>query len=983
MAKATNNPILQLIRSIAEDHRLKNVPDDDLLRRFLSGQNQEAFNCLLRRHGPMVLSVCRSVAGNDADAEDAFQTTFLILAQKAKSVRNLPSVGSWLYGVANRTALKAQAEIAKRQKHEVRAPLSISREAADHLPWFKVQQIIHAELTALAERYRAPLVLCFLEGRTQDEAARHLGVSKTTLKRRLERGRLLLHPRLVRRGLGQVTILADFAWPVAKTSAGLPPLLTSATLKAATAIAAGQTTAGLVSDRVAYLLESGLKAMFLTKFKIGTIALMACALVPTLGGWAYHNQSTMGVNAGNNAKAKPASNRIAPNIASGRQASKIDLGGAGQKTAPDANDVYGDPLPPGAIARLGTVRFRTRGIGLLGSGVGFLADSKTLITAQGSSTIRYWDASTGNLLREIDTGFIYNRGFALSPDGKLVAIDGSLPDAGTGAIAGAVSIWEMASGKKVQTIKPIGKSIDRSTMAFSPDGKLLVSLGNGGILRLEDVATGRELLQHQFAPDGDGALAVSADGSLLAIGSGANSKKLYLWKWQVGDEPRELKTTARVGNSLAFSPDGKVLAESGDSVSGVIRLWDTATGRLVDILKLSDADRQRLRFAAFSPDGKLLIAGTQSNTDGAVHIWETATWKHLEHLDGRISRLAVSPDSRLLAGLDDGVVRVWDLATRKPLSPNNDAHQGNIGRIAETGTEVVTASDDHTVRIWDAATGKQRLKLMHDGPVRGMAVSPDGSKIASSSLDDTVCLWDVATGRRLLQVLGHGRTGGRRALAFTPDGKYLLSWGDDRYVRKWEVATGREVLKVATPGLSQKFLPTENLLFAGNGKTFVLSTSNQFRLCDAATGKELQRLANDDGSVNSMAISPDGRLLLAGIQGKSTATTRPGGEIRTVVASTHQVVLWELATLQVRKKVSMGEGRVGPVAFSGDGKYFAAAIGEPSCQIVIWNIANGNEVGVIKGFRGNVASLAFAADSTRVISGMDDTTALVWEWPAP
>jgi RNA polymerase sigma factor (sigma-70 family) len=237
MAKARDNPILQLIRRIAEDHRLKNLPDDDLVRRFISGRDQDAFDCLVRRHGPMVLSVCRSVAGNDADAEDDFQATFLILAQKAKSVRNLPSVGSWLYGVANRTALKAQAEIAKRQKHERRAPLSIGREAADELPWYKVQQIIHAELTTLAERYRAPLVLCFLEGRTQDEAARHLGVSKTTMKRLLERGRSLLRSRLVRRGLGQVAILAAAAWPAATASARVPPMLASATVKASTALA--------------------------------------------------------------------------------------------------------------------------------------------------------------------------------------------------------------------------------------------------------------------------------------------------------------------------------------------------------------------------------------------------------------------------------------------------------------------------------------------------------------------------------------------------------------------------------------------------------------------------------------------------------------------------------------------------------------------------------------------------------------------------
>jgi DNA-directed RNA polymerase specialized sigma24 family protein len=121
MAKPTVDPILQWIRRMVEDERIKNLPDQELLGRFTGARDNAAFACLLRRHGPMVLDVCRNVAGNDADAEDAFQATFLILAQKASSIRRLTSVGSWLYGVAFRTALKAQAACAKRQKHELRA----------------------------------------------------------------------------------------------------------------------------------------------------------------------------------------------------------------------------------------------------------------------------------------------------------------------------------------------------------------------------------------------------------------------------------------------------------------------------------------------------------------------------------------------------------------------------------------------------------------------------------------------------------------------------------------------------------------------------------------------------------------------------------------------------------------------------------------------------------------------------------------------
>src|SRR5260370_29808188 len=153
MMKTTTSPILQLIRRSVEDQRVKVLTDQELLGRFRSERDEAAFHTLLRRHGSMVLDVCRNVLGNEADAEDAFQTTFLILAQKAGAIRNQASVGSWLHGVAYRTALKARAGTAKRKKHEARVP---SQPSSDELTWREVQQVIHEELSKVAECYRAP-----------------------------------------------------------------------------------------------------------------------------------------------------------------------------------------------------------------------------------------------------------------------------------------------------------------------------------------------------------------------------------------------------------------------------------------------------------------------------------------------------------------------------------------------------------------------------------------------------------------------------------------------------------------------------------------------------------------------------------------------------------------------------------------------------------------------------------------------------------
>src|SRR5262245_51875066 len=144
VVKSATNPILDLIRRAVEDPHLRELPDHKLIERFHAQQDETAFHTLLRRHGPLVLDVCRGVLRNEADAEDAFQATFFVLARKASSIRKKASVSSWLHGVAYRTALKAQARFAARQEHEARVPSRPPIEP-DNLSWREVRQILHEE----------------------------------------------------------------------------------------------------------------------------------------------------------------------------------------------------------------------------------------------------------------------------------------------------------------------------------------------------------------------------------------------------------------------------------------------------------------------------------------------------------------------------------------------------------------------------------------------------------------------------------------------------------------------------------------------------------------------------------------------------------------------------------------------------------------------------------------------------------------------
>lgn len=277
MSKAAANPILQQISRIVEDHRLRGAADSALLG-LLGGQdNQAAFQALVLRHGPMVLDVCRSVLMNESDIEDAFQATFLILARKVASIRKAASLSSWLHGVAYRTALKAKADFAKRVKHESRVSEKTAA-TADEPTWREVRQVLHEELSRIPERDRAPLVLCYVQGMTQDEAAAQLGLAKGALRGRLERGRALLRKRLMKRGLGPTMLAVFAAWPGANTFASPTPLVAATVAMASI----GKGVIGIGSERVTVLSEEVMNHVAASKLT-GLIYALAVAVVVGIG----------------------------------------------------------------------------------------------------------------------------------------------------------------------------------------------------------------------------------------------------------------------------------------------------------------------------------------------------------------------------------------------------------------------------------------------------------------------------------------------------------------------------------------------------------------------------------------------------------------------------------------------------------------------------------------------------------------------------
>lgn len=653
--------------------------------------------------------------------------------------------------------------------------------------------------------------------------------------------------------------------------------------------------------------------------------------------------------------------------------------------SPVGTDLYGDPLPPGAVARLGTVRFRReRDFGL--AGVAFLADSKTVLTAQGRA-IQFWDSATGQPVRELRTEPVWLVGFAISQDGKQIAVSGEHPWINGKPGLVEVRVYDASSGKLLRTFpRPDVRNLYCERLTFSADGKLLFSLGLNGVLRAEEIDSGKQRLERKFPADYVQALVCSPDGSYLAIASGPNSRKLFLWKWRE-EEPRELKAPEYGARDISFSPDGKWLVGTGET-PGPLHFWEVATGRLLQQREPADRAYYYTR-PVFTPNGKSLVISLygRKGSGSRIELLEPATGQSQGFLPTTGVRLVISPDSQRLAGIVGTGMRIWDLATRQELAADNEAHFWPPTHlvVSERGLIVTAAQDD--IRLWDAVTNKQRFAHRLDARLGAVSLSPDGSLLAISSLDDTVRLFATDSGREIYRLPGHGRYGSRRTLAFLADGKSLLSWGDDFYLRRWDVKTGRALLEhairpsgFAVPDYNDentrlvKLGPGEggttfsNAVFSPDGRTLMMQVGGHFHAFDVQTGKEKRKIASPLEGGYAPLTAPDGRHLLAGLPLRSAD-------------GNHDLILWGPDSGE-RLRLRLPGDSGSPLAFSPDGRSFATALDSPA-EIRVFETSSGQERRRIKGFRSHVRSLAFLPDGRRLASGMSDSTILIWDLTAP
>jgi RNA polymerase sigma factor (sigma-70 family) len=343
MAKAMLGNVLDYLRTVCRAAGASDLTDAEVLQRFLVQREEAAFSLLVQRHGPMVHAVCRRILGDSHSAEDSFQATFLVLVRRGASLRCTGSLANWLYAVAQRIALKARSQRAARRSRERQINDMPRAQPIDDVTWKELKTVLDEEISRLPEKCRAPVVLCYLEDKSYDQAAKELGWSKSSLAKRLARARELLLRQLVRRGVSLSAGALATALSEKAAAAPLPALLTIKTVKAAALVAAGKpVAASYLSAGALALAEEA--AIFGAKAKLVLIVLMF-GLAIGGAGWAGYSELTN--------QSRPAGAVSVAIAVSQRRERQTGKEGRSRPA-----DLYGDPLPRGAVARLGTRRFR-------------------------------------------------------------------------------------------------------------------------------------------------------------------------------------------------------------------------------------------------------------------------------------------------------------------------------------------------------------------------------------------------------------------------------------------------------------------------------------------------------------------------------------------------------------------------------------------------------------------------------------------------
>jgi RNA polymerase sigma factor (sigma-70 family) len=924
--------------------------DGELLRRFARERDAAAFELLVRRHGPMVLGVCRRLVGVEQDVEDAFQATFLALVRRAASVSRGEAIGAWLHKVAYRVALAVRAQRRDRREQPMgeRVPFAPSSDPHAEAVWRELRSVVDEEVSHLPRPYREAFVLCSLSGKTNTEAAQELGCPVGTVESRLVRARARLRAALLRRGFAPS--LVALAVPLAPEAVG-PAIPVTATVQAALLLAAGNSV-----SPTAALADGVLLAMSTTKLNKALVIVGLGLLVATAGMHAMPAREHKAAPPPAAAESPPAPDR-APE--------------KGALTRSGRTDLFGDPLPPDALARMGTVR-HAQGDSLDGPPV--LAPDHRLFATVSTRTphgpgrvICLWDAATGRELRSIsDPDVEYFKVFFLKSAPLLGAIGSPRHPRSTTGPDYVIHYWDPATGQKAPAARQ-GASYPFEAWAWvlSADEQWVASAGQQPPVVVRERKTGKELARWKGKADRIDHLAFSPDGKTLAL-CGENG--IRLWDWQGKAPDRSLGDFPKHVQGLWFSPDGRWFAAA--IYKEGLRVWKTRG--LTEARRFPGESDIR-----FLPDGKSLV----STTTGVV--WDVSSGERRGRFENcqHCLTLEFSADGRTATGYALGRIRQWETATGKDQSPPAPIERRimihQVGFLPG-GKEVVAASPDGSVRVWEAATGKELRTL-----VKGTEWDQHPTFLRVGG-DGTVA---VARGNRLSFFRGEEKPQQVTltdfpedvvSLNLSPDGKTLVLAGganpgrlvlwdlpSRKIVARWTPPEGAslECLAVfSSRQIAAHVVEAVSLLNGGEvGRT--LAARPERPQPKPGTRRTPRGGYSYFPGIQALGFSPEGDTLLSAGHpaGGLTLLDVFSGRTRHVLLPADDSDHYDLRN----------------AVFSPDGRMVAA---ESEAGVVdIWESSSGQRRRRFLGHRSYQTTLAFSPDGGRLATGNRDATILIWD----
>ncbi len=920
---ATAKPILHHVRKLADS--AANLPDGALLTHYLAGDG-DAFTRLVERHGPMVLGICRRLLGERL-ADDAFQAVFLALARRAKSLSRLDSIVGWLHLVArnaSRSALRAES---RRESREKRAAAQTQASAAiDEISARELFAVLDEEVGRLPNAYRLPLLLCFWQGLTQEQAAARLGWSAGSVKGRLDRGRKRLATRLTRRGYGPQSIL-------------IAPFATAAVSDELQA-AAAQLPSGTAPPSVIKLAAS-LTASGATLRRTTLVLLAGCALAVAFA-------------AAGNPETPPPQKSAEP-----------------EKPAPTAKvrtDRFGDPLPDGALMRLGTLAYRVP----QAVGVAFRANGE-LVTLTHDLKIWIWPTGSSTKPRVFSLGEDPREGGrpAISPNGEFAVA----------SKAGKVHVWRISDDGASDFLSRDLPGADK--FCFSQNAAwfgVYARSKDSASIHICNLSTKTWSVIPEMVQRFNAGLSFTPDGKFLTIaGDAAESPSVSVIETAKAKETR-YKTQIHNSWSASLSPDGTTLAVISIGLSGgnepEVQLLSIPSGNAISKWKAPKGVGQWIRFA---DDGQRLFWGTSLG----MREWDLKSGKVSKDFIGPAeSPIMVSPDGRLFASNGWNSVSVWDAKTGKPAWPE----------LVEAG---------------------------HVDAILNSTVSPNGKFIATSSGDDEIRMWSAETGQTTYRL--NASWNYSRAVVFLPDSKSFICVSNDRVTPiLYDAQSGKELRRFKISETMAKSVRTLDLRLSQDGKTLatelvsdVIGPRGWTVSWDVVTGTIRNQSAADNFFLDELSlagrISPDGRWKVMGGSVNLVGSTRPiqilppgttnaftsprfSDDSRLVALTgvpikrerydyAHTRVYVHHLTTNSSVVDVPSPGESAKAAFSKDDRLLAVV---NYSDLAVWELASGQCVrrftdpNVVRAL-----TISFMPDGHRLVTGRDDCTALIWDVSGP